>query len=256
MNEYALITGGSSGLGYELAKLFANDGINLVLVARNDKGLKKVKDILEKEYNIKVLTYSCDLSVDNSCVKLCDYVDKNNLYIKFLVNNAGIGAFGYFHEYDLKRDLELIDINVRSLTSITKMILPKMINQGEGSILNIASTAAFIGGPKMNVYYASKAYVLSFSEALYEEVRNSGVHVACYCPGAIKTDFQKKSGIKKSKGSESLLMDVETVAKIGYKGLKEKKVIIVPGLKNKIAVFLNKILPRSISRKIVFRLNS
>lgn len=171
----------------------------------------------------------------------------------YLINNAGIGSFGFFHKGECGFEENLININIISLTNLTKYFLEKMIEKNHGGIMNVASTAAFIGGPKMAMYYSSKAYVLSLTEALHEEVKDLGIRVSCVCPGPVKTSFQSKAGIKKSEKAKKYLMDAEKVAKIAYEGFFKGKAIIIPGHKNKLLVWGTKLLPRSISRKIILK---
>lgn len=253
--KYTLITGGTKGIGLELAKLFAKDKNNLIIVARNLSELKTTKENLEKEFNISVEILKLDLSVDNSCEKLIEFVEEKNIIVDNLINNAGIGSFGYFDEIDVDKDIKLIDINIIALTKLIKYFLPKMKERKSGGILNVASTAAFVGGPKMSTYYSSKAYVLTLSEALYEEAKEFGVNVCCICPGPVKTSFQENAGIIKSDKAKKYLMDAKDVAKEGYEGFKNKKAIIIPGFKNKAMVIATKILPRGIIRKIIFSTN-
>ncbi|MBS4803308.1 MAG: SDR family oxidoreductase [Clostridium sp.] len=250
----ALITGATTGIGYELAKLYAKDKINLILVARNDEKLREVKEELSL-YDIMVYTISLDLAEDNSCEKVLDFVNKNNLSVDILINNAGMGSFGYLSEIEMEKELKLIDVNIRALTEITKIFLPIMIGHGEGAIMNVASTAAFCAGPKMATYYASKAYVLNFTEALYEELRDTEIKISCLCPGPVKTSFQEKSGIRKNEAAKKALMTAKEVAKVAYKDFNKGKLIIVPGFKNKIIILLNKFIPRSLSRKIILMMN-
>lgn len=255
MNKgYTLITGATSGIGYELAKLYASDGYNLILVSRNVERLKTVEKKLQL-YNVDIKILSVDLSNDNSANDIVSFVNKENLSINILINNAGIGSFGYFNEIDEKREIELIHININALTKLTKYFLPQMIKKNHGGIMNVASTAAFCAGPKMATYYASKAYVLNLTEAISEEVNGSGVKVSCLCPGPVKTDFQGKAGIKKSEKAKKYLMEANEVANIAYKEFNRGKVIIIPGFKNKLLVISTKLLPRSISRKIVLKTN-
>lgn len=250
----ALITGATAGIGYELAKLYAKDENNLILVARDEERLKEVKDELEF-YNIKVYTITLDLSEDNSCEKVLDFVNKKNLSVDILINNAGVGSFGYLSEIEMKKELKLIDVNIRALTELTKIFLPSMIEHGEGAIMNVASTAAFCAGPKMATYYASKSYVLNFTEALYEELKGSEIKVSCLCPGPVKTSFQEKSGIKKKESAKKALMTAKDVAEIAYRDFKKGKLIIIPGFKNKLIITLNKLIPRSLSRKMILMMN-
>lgn len=249
-----LITGATAGIGYELAKLYAKDENNLILVARDEERLKEVKDELEF-YNIKVYTIALDLSEDNSCEKVLDFVNKKNLSVDILINNAGMGSFGYLSEIEVEKELKLIDVNIRALTELTKMFLPSMIEHGEGAIMNVASTAAFCAGPKMATYYASKSYVLNFTEALYEELKGSEIKISCLCPGSVKTNFQEKSGIRKSEAAKKALMTPKEVAEIAYRDFKKGKLIIIPGFKNKLIIRINKLIPRSFSRKIILMMN-
>ncbi len=249
-----LITGATTGIGYELAKLYAKEGNNLILVARDEDRLSEVKEELDL-YNIKVYILPLDLSEDNSCEKVLDFVNKKNLSVDILINNAGIGSFGYLSEIEIEKELKLIDVNIRALTELTKMFLPTMISHGEGGIMNVASTAAFCAGPKMATYYASKSYVLNFTEALYEELKGSEIKVSCLCPGPVKTSFQEKSGIKKNEAAKKALMTPKEVAEIAYKDFKKGKLIIIPGFKNKLIILLNKLIPRALSRKIILFMN-
>lgn len=255
LDRYTLITGGSEGIGFELAKLFAEDKHNLIIIARNEDKLKDVKKYIENVYKVKVEILSVDLSVDNSCEKIYEFVDKNNFIVDNLINNAGVGCFGYFNELNIREQEKLIKINILALTNLTHYFLNKMIKNREGGILNVSSTAAFSAGPKMSTYYASKAYVLSLTESLYEEAKKYGISVSCLCPGAVKTSFQKKASIVKNGKAEALLMKPDVVAKIAYKGYKKGSVIIIPGAKNKLLVWANKFIPRALARKIVLYAN-
>lgn len=252
--NYTLITGASTGIGYELAKLFAKDRHNLILVARDEGKLETAKNELSK-YNVEVKILSLDLSKSEDIQGLFNYVEMNKLNVDILVNNAGIGTFGDFSEIEWVKEEALIDINIKALTKLTKYFLPKIIECKNGGILNVASTAAFCSGPRMAAYYASKAYVLNLTEAIYEECKDSGIRISCLCPGPVKTTFQDKAGIKKSESAKKYLMDAEEVAKVSYKDFKKGKLIIIPGMKNKLLVIGNKLLPRRISRKIILKTN-
>ena len=252
--NYVLITGASSGIGYELAKLYANDGHNLILIARNIDRLKIVESELNK-YNIEIKILNLDISKDYDIEKLFNYVEINKLNINTLINNAGIGSFGDFKDIEWGKEEALIDINIKALTRLTKYFLPKIIENKSGGLLNVASTAAFCSGPRMAAYYASKAYVLNLTEAIYEECKDTGIKVSCLCPGPVKTGFQNKAGIKKSESAKKYLMDAEDVAKVCYRDFNKGKLIIIPGVKNKLLVLGNKLLPSSISRKIILKTN-
>ena len=249
--KYTLITGGTEGIGFELAKLYGKDNENLILVARDEDKLKEKKAFLEKEYNIEVLILSTDLSVDTSCEKIIKFVDEKNIVVDKLINNAWIGSFGEFHLGKDDFEEKIIGINIISLTNLTKHFLKEMVERKSGGILNVASTAAFVGGPKMAMYYSTKAYVLSLTEAIHDEVNDYGVKVSCLCPGPVRTSFQSKAGIKKSESAKKYLMSAEDVAKEGYKKFEKNKAIIIPGFKNKLLVIGNKLIPRVLSRKII-----
>jgi short-subunit dehydrogenase len=197
-----------------------------------------------------------DLSVDKYCEKIIKIVKEKNLTVDNLINNAGIGSFGFFNEEEEGFEEKLININIIALTYLTKYFLKKMIKRGSGGIMNVASTAAFVGGPKMAMYYSSKAYVLSLTEALHQEAKCLGVRVSCLCPGPVKTSFQEKAGIKKSENAKKYLIGAEVVAKEAYLGFLKGKAIIIPGFKNKLLVLGNKLIPRSLSRKIILKSNN
>lgn len=252
--NYTLITGASTGIGYELAKLFAKDKHNLILVARDEGKLETAKNELSK-YNTEVKILSLDLSKNEDIQSLFNYVEINKLRVNILVNNAGIGTFGDFNEIEWEKEEALIDINIKALTRLTKYFLPKIMEYKNGGILNVASTAAFCSGPRMAAYYASKAYVLNLTEAIYEECKSTGIKVSCLCPGPVRTTFQGKAGIKKSEAAKKYLMDAEDVAKVCYRGFRKRKLIIIPGVKNKLLVMGNKLLPRRISREIILKTN-
>ena len=254
MEEYTLITGATEGIGYELAKLFAKEKNNLILVARNLENLKEVKKKLEVN-NIKIKLQALDLSNINQCEELIKYTKENNIIVNKLINNAGVGNFEFFKDGNWENYEKLIDLNMKAVTKLTNYYLKEMINNNEGGVLNIASTAAFSAGPKMAIYYASKAYVLNLTEAIHEEVKDSNIKISCLCPGPVKTEFQNKAGIKKSESAKKYLMDARDVAKIGYKEFEKGKVIIIPGIKNKMLVVLNKFIPRKVSRSIIYKIN-
>ena len=256
LNRYTLITGGTEGIGLELAKLFGADKHNLIVVARNKDKLEEIKNKFENEYKITVEIIQTDLCVDKFCEKIIKIVEEKNFIVDNLINNAGIGSFGFFGESEDGFEEKLININIIALTTLTKYFVKYMIKRGNGGILNVASTAAFIGGPKMSMYYSSKAYVLSLTEAIHDEVKNLGIRVSCLCPGPVKTSFQEKAGIKKSEKSKKYLMDASRVAEEAYLGFRKGKTIIIPGYKNKLLILGNKLIPRVLSRKIILKSNS
>lgn len=247
-----LITGASTGIGYELTKLFARDNYDLVLVARNKEKLDRISEELFKGYGSKVKVIAKDLSMLDSPKEVFDEVRASNVYVDVLVNNAGAGNTGLFHEIDYEKDLEIIQLNITSLTSLTKLFSREMIKRGEGKILNVASTGSYQPGPYIAVYYATKAYVLSFSQAIRNELRDFGITVTAVCPGATRTEFSKRAGKKDLKNS----MDARVVARAAYIGMNKNKTVVIPGFINKVAIFSSKLLPGSISAKLVKRIQS
>ena len=229
----ALITGASGGIGYELAKLFAKDHYNLVLVARSSDKLNQVASQLRQQFGLNVEAMALDLAEDQSVKMLFEHLKGEKLEVDVLVNNAGFGVFGEFAEMPEEEVLGQVQLNVVALTHLTRLFLPAMIERRQGKIMNVASTAAFQPGPLMAVYYATKAYVLSFSEALANEVAGTGVVVSCFCPGATDTGFQKRAGIENSRLFKKIgAMNVETVARDGYRGLMAGKTLVISGTRN------------------------
>jgi short-subunit dehydrogenase len=246
MKKTALITGATSGLGYEFVKLFAEDGYNLVLVARDRKKLEEIK---QSYNNIEVAVIAKDLSVQGAPVEVFEEVEKQGFAIDVLVNNAGFGLMGRFDELDIQKQLNMIQLNIAALTELTYYCLQKMKQRNSGRILNIASTAAFQPGPLMAVYYATKAFVLSFSEALVEELAGSAVTVTTLCPGPTKTNFGSVANVEGTK-MFSRAMASDIVAKKGYEALMSGKRVIVTGGFNKAGALGAKFMPRSIAAKI------
>jgi short-subunit dehydrogenase len=247
-----LITGPTSGIGYELGKLFARDKYDMVLVARNAKRLRELCEVWMKEYGIKAIAIVKDLSQPSAPDEIYRSLKRAKVHIDVLVNNAGFGGRGKFVERKLKDELEMIQVNVSSLTHLSGLFLPTMIARGWGRILNVASTAAFQAGPNMAVYYATKAYVLSFSEALSEEVRGTGVTVTALCPGPTRTEFQERANMKETRlFRRASVMEAHKVAEIGYRALMRGKVVEVAGMANKIMTMGVKVSPRAVPRKIV-----
>lgn len=254
MAKTALITGASSGIGYELAKLFAQDGINLVLVARDESRLQQIASDLG---GVQVKTIRADLSRPETPVAIYEETGRGSIAIDYLVNNAGFGVSGPFADTDLDAELNLIQVNVTSVVHLTKLYLGDMLRRGAGGILNVASTAAFQPGPLMSTYYASKAFVLSFTEAIATEVRKTKVTVTALCPGPTATDFQRRAkieGIRLMKSGPFGMMSASEVARIGYRGFLNGKVIVIPGILNKIGVQMVRIGPRALVRQITQKL--
>ncbi len=258
MNKIALITGGSKGLGFELAKQFARDGYDLVLVSRNRNELHEKANILSKQYSNKIEIIPADLSEITAAETVIDTLKSMNIYPNVLVNNAGFGLTGYFHVLDYKKLVDMVNVNIATVVALTRLVLPAMINSKGGGILNVASTAAFFPGPLMSLYYASKTFVLYFSEALREELKESCINVSVLCPGPTRTDFDQTSGMRNTRLIKRRLMPAmtaEKVATIGYNGFKAKRRTIIPGMLNKITAGLSILFPSALTAKAIKLLN-
>jgi uncharacterized protein len=251
----ALITGASSGIGLELAHLFARDGYRLVLVARNRGALRELGDELQSRHSVQVRIAPKDLAHPASPGELYQELQEAGIVLDVLVNNAGFGGTGPFLDTDWNNEAEMIQVNITALTHLTKLFLPQ-IRAREGKVLNVASVAAFLPGPFMSIYYASKAYVLSFTEALAEELSGTGTTVTCLCPGPVVTNFQKRARSGDSSLFKSpLLLDVRQVARAGYEGMKQGKRIVIPGWKNRAVIEGLRVSPRGVVTKIVSGMN-
>ena len=243
--ETALVTGASSGIGLELATTFAQHGHDLVLVARNEGKLQEIAVELEKRNDITAHVIACDLSKPNAAADLVRELKERAIEVDVLVNNAGYGLSGAFVETDLQRELDMIQVNIVALTALTKLLLAPMIARRSGRILNVASTAAFQPGPLMAVYYATKAYVLSFTEAIADELRDSGVTVTALCPGPTATGFAGAAGMTHSRLFTMMRpMSSRRVANAAYRGLMSGRRLVIPGAKNKLLVQSLRVSPR------------
>ncbi|MFA5159978.1 MAG: SDR family oxidoreductase [Candidatus Omnitrophota bacterium] len=240
---YVLITGASEGLGREFAKLFAAHGYPLVLVARSKARLDTLARELNTIDHIDVKTISKDLSFLPAAEELKTTLDDQKVAIEILVNNAGFGVHGLFHQTDWKTTEAMLNLNMIALTHLTHLFLPGMLQKGHGKILNVASTAAFQPGPFMACYFASKAYVFSFTEALAEELQGTGVTVTAFCPGPTQTQFQKRSNTENIR-ENSFAMEAAPAAEAAYRGLMKNKRLVVPGFTNKLLVVLVRLFPR------------
>lgn len=254
--ETVLITGATAGIGYEMSRLFAMNGYNLVIIARNQSQLQKLKQHWEDEFGVTIYAIQKDLSHPSAVEEIMDYLEEHNIEIDILINNAGFGLFGPFTETPIEQELKMIQVNIVALTQLTKCLLPNMIRKKRGKILNVASIAAFQSGPLMAVYYATKAYVLSFSEALTNELADHGVLVSVLCPGPTNTQFEKRANLKQSKLSKRNLMYPEEVAKIAFRQFMKGKTLIVPGATNWILVRSSRLLPRKMVTGIVRRIQN
>ena len=254
--ETVLITGASSGLGMELAKLFAADGSDLVLVARRKDRLIELADELKAEHDIEVHVLPKDLSKKPAPKEIFSHLKKENIQIDVVVNNAGFGNKGHIADLDTDLQLDMIQVNLVALTHLTRLFIPGIIERGHGGILNVGSLAGFQPGPNLAVYFATKAYVLSFTEALAEEISNPNIKISCLAPGPVKTEFGEKSDLEDSLLFKVSLMEIAPVVKAGYEGFRRGQTIIIPGIKQQIVPFLNRFTPRLLVRKIAKKLNS
>lgn len=242
----ALITGASSGIGRDIAREFANMGIDLVLAARRTERLMELKD--ELDVNTEIIT--CDLSKREECIKL--YEKTRHMAIDILVNNAGFGLFGEFSESELGREMEMIDVNICAVHILTKLFLRDFKEKDSAYILNVASSAAFLPGPLLSAYYATKAYVLRLSEAIYEELRRekSKVTISVLCPGPVKTEFDKTANVSFSING----LTSKKVAKIAVRGMFNQKLLIIPGFLMRAARIAEKFLPEKILLRIAYHM--
>ncbi|MEO8910788.1 MAG: SDR family oxidoreductase [Gemmatimonadaceae bacterium] len=247
----ALVTGASGGIGLELAKVLARNGFDLVLVARKRDTLEAAAGQLEGKFDVKAHVFTADLKLPDTPQAIYEFLHNENIDIDSLVNNAGFGLGGEFADTELQRELDMIQVNIVALTALTKLFIPAMIKRRTGRVLNLASTAAFQPGPLMAVYYATKAYVLSFSEALAEELRNTGVSVTALCPGPTQTHFADTAQMGSSRLFNAFgIADAADVAKYGYDAMMSGKRLAIPGFKNKIIAQANRLAPRALSAKL------
>ncbi|MEN9342066.1 MAG: hypothetical protein RIQ54_322 [Candidatus Parcubacteria bacterium] len=247
-----LITGASSGIGFEFAKLFARDHDHVIMVSQDADRLGKAAEIIAQTYHTTPTVIVADLSQEHSAIALYQKIASYNLTVDILVNNAGFGDFSLFHESQWEKINAMMHLNMVTLTHLAHLFLPQMIARKHGSILNVASTAAFRPGPLMSVYYATKAFVLLFSEGIAEEVRGTGVSVTTLCPGATTTGFQAASHLEHSAliaGRQ--LAHPADVAAYGYWALRNKKGTVIHGVSNKFLIFLTRLLPRRLSARII-----
>lgn len=245
-NQYVLITGATSGIGYELAKLFAADGYHLVIVSRNQQKLEE-KAVELEQGGIRVIPIAKDLFDPEEAFALYADLQSQGIHIDVLVNDAGQGVYGEFEETDIDRELDIINLNISSLVVLTKLFLKDMIDKKAGKILNLASIASKTPGPWQAVYHGTKAFVLSFSEAIREELRDTGVTVTALMPGVTDTDFFHKADMESSKAvqDKAAMSDPADVAKDGYEALMAGKDKVISGIKNKVQMAMTNVLPDS-----------
>jgi len=252
MKSTALITGASNGIGLELAKIHASKGDNLILVARSINKLNDLKSELENKYKVQVYIIVKDLSLPNSAKEVYDEIVEKKIEVDYLINNAGFGDFGLFVNLDWNKTEQMINLNITTLAYFTKLFATEMIKKGKGKIMNVASTASFQPGPTMAVYYATKAFVLHFSEAINNELRDKGVTVTALCPGPTESGFQDAASMQESKLVKGKKFPTsKDVAEYGYKAMMKGKVVAIHGIKNYLMANSVRFSPRSLVVKIV-----
>ena len=248
--ENVLITGTTSGFGKAFAEKFASMGYNIILVSRDMQKLKQQQLYLQYQYHVTVNFIAYDLTKEDAADFIIEQIDNWNIPIDFLVNNAGFNEFGLFSQTDISKEIKMIDLHIRFITQLTKHILSIMEKNNYGHILNIGSTGSFIPSPSDAVYSATKAYIMSFSNALYGEYRNTGIKITLLCPGATETEFARKANIEQTLLFKYAVMKPDKVIKIAYPKIIKGKRLIIPGIYNKFLVFFSKIMPIDITNRL------
>ena len=248
--ENVLITGTTSGFGKAFAEKFASMGYNIILVSRDMQKLKQQQLYLQYQYHVTVNFIAYDLTKEDAADFIIEQIDNWNIPIDFLVNNAGFNEFGLFSQTDISKEIKMIDLHIRFITQLTKHILSIMEKNNYGHILNIGSTGSFIPSPSDAVYSATKAYIMSFSNALYGEYRHTGIKITLLCPGATETEFARKANIEQTLLFKFAVMKPDKVVKIAYPKIIKGKRLIIPGIYNKLLVFFSKIMPIEITNKL------
>ena len=254
MKKTALVTGASSGIGAALSRLFAAEGYDLVLVARSRPELDQLAAELSQKYGISVTVLAKDLTLPASAGEIYEALETRLIPVDILANIAGFGTYGEFASLDLKRELEMIQVDVVSMVQLTRLFLPGMLQRGFGRILNVGSTGSFAPVPLMSTYGGSKAFVLSFSEGLSEELKGTPVRVTALCPGVTRTGFQETARVNRVRLIRGPVMSAEQVARIGYKALMHGQAVVVPGFANQLLAFSVRFTPRSMARSLSRRM--
>lgn len=256
MKKTALITGASGGLGREFARLYANDGYDLLITARNEENLIALKEEIEQQYQNRVFVFVQNLSEADASRNIYEYTQSQHLTIDVLVNNAGFADFGMFWEVDRQRQDDLLQVNIVALVELTRIFLPDMIKRNNGKVLNVASVASFCAGPKMSLYYASKAFVRSFSEALSYETKGTGVTVTALCPGPVSTGFEQAAQMTDSNMFTFMKPAcAKKVAYAGYKASNKGKTLLYYGFFTKFANIATRLFPRCFARSVARKIN-
>lgn len=256
MNEYALITGASRGIGKSMAILLAARGYNLLLTARSESELKELSADIQSQYQVNVLYFAADLSAVEAASKIKTWcTDHNVTDISVLINNAGYGLWGNFEKLDIKEQMNMLQLNINAVVELTYLLLPVLKKQKKAYILNVASTAAYLAMPTLALYAASKTFILSYSRALTAELKNTSVSVSCLCPGPTDTGFATRAGMDVlAELADKFNMPADLVAATGLKGMFNKKTEIIPGFLNKLSYFGAKHLPKSLIERVTARL--
>lgn len=254
MKQTALITGASGGIGLVFAQKLAKERYDLVLVARSEKTLQTLAEQLRSQYDIRVTVLAKDLSRLEAPAEIYEALRGAGTAVDVLINNAGFASYGLFHELDRAKELEMVQLNITNLVALTHLFVGEMVGRGYGRVLNVASTAAFQPGPLMATYYASKAFVLHFSEAIANELQGTGVTITALCPGPTASGFQERAAMQDSKLVQGGLMSAEAVVEQGYQALISGKVVEIPGLSNKVGAWSARLVPRQTAVGIVRRM--
>jgi short-subunit dehydrogenase len=255
--QTVLVTGASAGIGVELAECFAKDGYDVIVTARSEGPLKELAGRLARQHNVQAVAIAADIGQPGSGAKLASEIKSRGLNVDVLVNNAGYGMSGGFDDLSAESQLGMIDLNVRALVELTHMFFPDMLKKNRGGVLNVASTAAFQPGPFMTVYYATKAFVLSFSEALSEEARGTGVKVTALCPGPTESKFHDRAGTTKVRASKIAgMMTSKAVAEIGYNAFQSGRRVAISGRMNAVMARMVPFFPRGMTLGLVRSLNT
>ena len=249
------VTGASSGIGLELAKVFAQHGHPIVLLARNAEKLEQLALELRSRANVRADVIATDLRQASAPAHIAEELRRRDLTVDILVNNAGFGLRGSYAELDLQQQLDMIQVNITAVAHLTRLLLPGMIQRNVGGVMNVASTAAFQAGPHMAIYYATKAFVLSFTEALHEELSGTNLRVTCLCPGPTRTGFAGTARMEGVKLFRSGGQSADLVARVGYAAFQENSAIAISGLKNEIGAFATRLVSRAVARKFAMALN-
>ena len=249
MKSYALVTGATSGIGLVFARRFASEGYPVVLSGRNEKNLHDLSQALEERFRVPVLYVAADLSLPGGAEQVYREVKRRGIEVEYLINNAGTQVYGIFTENDPDVERRMLEVNLVSLVELCRLFLPDMKARGSGRILNVGSTGSFAPGPFNALYCASKAFVLSFSEAVNEELLGSGITITTLCPGATRTNFALKAGMEHVRLFRMKQMSAEKVAHIGFKAMMQKKPIVIAGWMNRLQVFSIRLSPRWIVTK-------